>query len=131
MSINKVTPERLARLRVLKNQYRDLDRKAKEAKRVHDEEQAAIFEDMREEQLLTIKTDDATFSRKATIYAHVQDMEEFAAWCRERELEEEFLREKEESARLNELVRGLIDNGEELPPGVGWYSREYISITEN
>lgn len=129
--MSKVTPERLRHLKGLKETYRDLDKQAKEAKRLHDEEQAAIFEDMREEGTFTVKNEAGTFARKSTIFAHVQDREAFHEWVREHQLAAEFLRETEESARLNELVRGLVDNSEELPPGVGFYSRDYISITEN
>lgn len=34
---------------------------------------------------------------------------------------------KERGAELNSLVRQRLDDGEPLPPGVGFYDREYIS----
>lgn len=130
-STTKVTPARLAELRRLKAEYRRLDKEYKVAKGAHDEFQRELFEDMREEGHLTLKMDDATYSRKATIYAHVQDREKFHEWLVVNGLDQEFLRQTEESQRLNEFVRGLVDNSEELPEGLGMYSREYISITEN
>ena len=127
----KSTPQRLAQLRELKDNYRTLDKLAKSAKADHDDFQRELFEDMRAEGHLTVKLEHASFSRKSTIYAHVQDREAFHKWVKENDLDTELLRETEESQRINELVRGLIDNSEELPPGLGFYARDYISITEN
>lgn len=124
-------PEKLAELQKLKNTYREHDKKAKAAKAEHDDYQRALFDEMRDAGLLTVKTDNGTFSAKSTVYASVQDLDAFVEWCKQMDLDEEFLRTKEESARLNEVVRAALDNGEELPPGVSFYAREYISITEN
>jgi FtsZ-binding cell division protein ZapB len=122
-------PERLARLAELKEAYQSLDQKQKEARRIHDAYQAETFEFMRENGLLTVKTDNGTFSCKSTIYSKVQDMDQFIEWVKLQELEEEFLREKEVAARLNEYVRDAVANGSPLPDGVTWYPREYISVS--
>lgn len=125
-------PEKLKELARLKEAYQRLDQQAKEARREHDVFQAEVFEFMRENGLLTIKTDNGTFSCKSTIYAKVQDMEAFAVWVKEQGLEDEFLREKEVGARVNEYVRDSVATGQPLPDGVTWYPREYISVsTEN
>ena len=29
---------------------------------------------------------------------------------------------------LNQLVRERLDNGEPLPPGIGYYTKEFISV---
>lgn len=122
-------PERLEQLAEYKQAYQTLDQQAKEARRIHDAYQAETFEYMRENGLLTVKTDNGTFSCKSTIYSKVQDMDQFIGWVREQGLEEEFLREKEVAARLNEYVRDAVANGQSLPDGVTWYPREYISVS--
>lgn len=106
-----------------------LDEQAKKARREHDAYQAEVFEFMRENGLLTVKTDNGTFSCKSTIYSKVQDMDQFIEWAKKQGLTDEFLREKEVGARLNEYVRDAVANGAPLPDGVTWYPREYISLS--
>jgi hypothetical protein len=122
--------EKLDQLRLQKAKYRELQRQADEAKAAHDELQADVFEDMRQEGHMSYKSDKASFSRKSTLYGTVQDRDAFIEWCHENDLADEFLKEKEVAQRINEIVRGAIDNGEDLPPGLGFYARQYISITE-
>lgn len=123
--------QKLEQLRLKKRLYRELQNDADRAKEEHDKLQAEVFSIMRDRKLLTHKMEDASFSRKSTIYGHVQDREAFANWCKKNGYEEEMLVVKEKGQPLNELVRSMIDNGEDLPPGVGFYAREYVSITES
>lgn len=119
----------LARLRALK---KDTEDAAKAAKEAHDRFQAELFADMQSTGHDSSKVDGVRFDRKSTIYGHVQDMAAFEAWCAEfPERAETFLKTSPEKARINERVREAIDNGEELPPGVGFYARDYISITQS
>jgi hypothetical protein len=104
---------------------------ADEAKKRYQEYEHAVFQEMTAAGMTGFKSETAGYSAKSTIYANVQDSEAFEAWCAENGLTEDFLKSAPEKARLNELVRERLDNGEELPPGVGWYPRNYISITEN
>lgn len=122
--------KKLYQLRVAKQDYRATQQEADEKKAAHDALQAEVFSIMRDRKILTHKSEDASFSRKSTIYGHVQDREAFVKWCREHQLDEDILVLKEKGQPLNELVRSAIDNGEELPDGVGFYAREYVSITE-
>lgn len=122
-------PEKLERLAELKKAYQTLDEQTKKARRAHDQYQAEVFEFMRENGLLTVKTDNGTFSCKSTIYSKVQDMDQFIEWAKLNGLTDEFLREKEVGARLNEYVRDAVANGAPLPDGVTWYPREYISVS--
>lgn len=123
--------DKLNALRLAKIKYRESQRIADMDKAAHDELQAEMFEAMREEGHMSYKSDAASFSRKSTFYGTVQDREAFVKWCHENGLAEELLKEKEVGQRLNEIVRNAIDNGEDLPPGLGFYARQYISITEN
>ena len=124
-------PEKLAQLAELKKAYQMLDEQAKKARREHDQYQAEVFEFMRENGLLTVKTDTGTFSCKSTIYSKVQDIDQFIEWAKTQGLTDEFLREKEVGARLNEYVRDAVANGAPLPDGVTWYPREYISLSSD
>lgn len=72
------------------------------------------------------KLDGLTYSPNRTPYATVQDEDRFIEWAKENDnaLIEIAARE----GLLNQLVRQALDNGEELPPGIGYYTREKISI---
>lgn len=122
--------QQLEELRQLKAEYRKLDKQAKDAKDAHDALQHEVFEAMRLDDAVGHKTNSATFTRKTTIFANVNDLDSFSEWCRSRGLDEEFIKAAPEKQRLNEFVRAAIDNGEELPDGVSWYPREYISIED-
>ncbi len=122
--------DKLDALRLRKNRYRDLQKQADEAKAEHDELQRDMVEEMRASGDYSYKGDLASYSRKSTIYGTVQDLDQFINWAREQELDSEFLKEKPVAQRVNEIVRAAVDNGEELPPGLGFYTKDYISITE-
>lgn len=126
-----VLTDMLAELAEKKNHYRNLDQQAKEARRDHERFQAQVYEYMRDQGLLSIKTHHGTYSAKATVYAKVQNLDEFVEWTRVNGLSEEFLREKEVGARLNEFVRDAVANGSPLPDGVVWYPKEYISLVQD
>jgi hypothetical protein len=40
----------------------------------------------------------------------------------------ELVEYKERGEQINALVRRLLDDGAEFPPGLGFYEREYISM---
>lgn len=123
--------EKLKKLSLLKEKYRQLDEQTKRARKEHDRYQDEVYGDLREAGLLTIKTDSGTFACKSTIYAKVQDPDAFVKWAEEQGLKDEFLKQKEVGARLNEYVRDAVANGSPLPDGTIWYPREYISITND
>ncbi len=128
---NLTLPERLALLKQKKSSYRMLKKQYDDAKADYEAFERETFEFMEEHDHRSIRQSDGRYDLKSTVYATMQDRETFIEWCRERDLADEFLRETEEKGRLNELVRAAIDNGEELPPGVSFYTKQYISITEN
>lgn len=124
-------PDRLAELRRLKHRATASQDLADKHKQEHADFQEQLFHDLRDAGLHSVRTDDARFDRRSTIYAAVQDHDAFRDWLIEKGLKEDYLVERESKARLNELVRDRLDAGEELPPGIGWFPREYISITDN
>lgn len=123
--------DRLDHLLALKQDMRTKKNEYDEAKDLHDRYEHELWQDMAGDGMTGFKTDRAGYTRKATTYATVQDMEAFEDWLHARGLADEFLKSAPEKQRLNEIVRACIDNGEPLPDGVGYYNREYISIQES
>ena len=124
-------PERLTELRRLK-QIRDTSQTiADEAKEFHAQYQSDLMFDMREAGVRSLKTDDAQFVARSTIYGSVQDQDAFLEWCKEHHVTDDYFTDKPSMRRINELVRDRIDANEPPPPGIGFYPREFISITEN
>lgn len=71
------------------------------------------------------KTRGTLFSPVKKQFASIQDRDEFIKWALDND--PDLVQYKERSAELNALVRARLDDGEPLPPGVGFYDREYIS----
>lgn len=74
----------------------------------------------------SIKLDGVTHRPAATDYAVVQDKAELVAWLKENDagvIESEKLRKGE----LDRLVRERLQNGQPLPPGLGYWTKTYIS----
>lgn len=123
--------KQLAHLKKLKVYYRAKAEEAKTAKEQHDAAEAALFAQMRDRGLLTLRTDSGTFTCKETIYGNINDIDAFAKWADAQGLSDEFLKLAPEKRRINELVRDLLQSGEELPEGVNWYPKEYIGISND
>jgi hypothetical protein len=123
--------DRLAHLAALKAKEREDKKRYEGSKAERERFELDTHTFMESEDLRTVRTGSHTFSAKETIYGQVQDEEAFRAWVRDNELEDEFFRSEEVKGRINELVREAIDSGRDLPPGLGWYPRKYVSATEN
>lgn len=113
------------KLAALKADYDEKNSVAKAAELAFKEFQATTFERMRDEGVESLRVNGVTFSPVAKEYATMQDKEAFIAWAREND--EDLIKEAPRDAELNALVRRCLDDKEELPPGVGYYTREYIS----
>lgn len=117
----------LLRLKRLKDEYAELNRQRDDVRRELDMQQAAVYAYMEEYDIESMKVDDLTFIRTAPReFATVQDREAFVEWAMRNDAS--LVAMKEEKRLLNQLVRERIDNGEELPPGIGFYTREIVSI---
>lgn len=123
--------DRLARLADLKATEREHKKRYEASKAERELFELETHTFMESEDLRTVRTGSHTFSAKETIYGQVQDEDAFRAWVKDQDLEEEFFRSEEVKGRINELVREAIDSGRDLPPGLGWYPRKYVSTTEN
>lgn len=117
--------EEAAALRELKLAAEAADKEAKELKARAAQAEIEFFERMDAEGVRGIKVGDTNFVPAETIYGQVQDRSEFVAWA-ENEMPE-LLETKERKALVNELIRERLDSGEMLPPGLGYYVRQYVS----
>lgn len=67
-----------------------------------------------------------SYAPKRTTFAIIQNRDDLIEWLRENDegvIEKERLREGE----LNRIARERLDNGQELPPGMGYYDKEWIA----
>ena len=115
----------LLRLRKLKREYDAAHKKADAAEAVFKAAQAKVYERMERDGVESMKASGTLFVRSTTTYASMQNREEFIAWAEENE--PELFESKERKALLNALVRERLDNDQELPPGVCFYSRDTIA----
>ena len=71
------------------------------------------------------------FTPNSTRYARVIDREQAIAALEERgHSRETLVTMKVREQQANELVNELLDHGQELPPGLDWYEREYVTMTK-
>lgn len=121
--------------RTLAEEARDLrvlKAEASAAKKVHDAAKAAaaeahqhLMDRMELEKVSSIGTGGTLFVRAETIYGNVNDRQEFIKWAEEND--PGLLKVTERDELINTLARRHIDDGDPLPPGVGWYAKPYIS----
>lgn len=118
----------LRRLARLKDEAADLNAKAKAKSNELNEFQARVWARMEQEEVESIKVSGRTFVRRApTEYHSMQDEAVFVEWALEND--PSLVSYKGNRRLLNQLVRERIDNGEELPPGLGFYTREIVSVS--
>lgn len=118
--------EQAEQLRALKREAAEADSIAKDLKAQYKEAEIELHERMSQEGIQSIKHDGTLYVPAGTTYGQVQDRAEFVAWA---EAERpELLETKERKALVNEIVRECLDNGTELPPGLGFYVQEYVSL---
>lgn len=117
--------EEAADLRRLKLAAGEAAGRAAALKAEADEAERHFFERMAEEGVESIKHGGTLFVPVETNYGQIQDRAEFVAWAEENR--PELIERKERQKLVNELVREHLDSGEVLPPGVGFYTRQYIS----
>lgn len=125
----------------LEQHFLDLAKKKAEAKQAQQRADALkkeakefelwLHDVARERGVRGLKTDTHTFSIRQTIYGHVQDEEAFKEWAAENGEDDAYFVPRQARGRINELVREHIENGWELPPGLGFYPDNQISTTEN
>ena len=115
----------LRRLRKAKQDRDTLKKKFEDADSAFRQLQFQVMERMKQEDVESMKVEGTLFVPTETVYAQIQDRQEFIAWAEEHD--DELVEPKERKEILNSMVRQRLDDGEPLPPGVGFYVREYIS----
>lgn len=116
---------------------RDRDKKAAErSEKEYREYEADLFEELEDSPIKgTMKIDLGddmgviSFQPKETYYGRVIDQNAALDYFEQRALTDEFTSPKIVMARINELVRGCIENGDPIPEGIDYYPKRYISIT--
>ena len=122
--------EDLRRLDELKADEQRKKKAAGEATQARAEWERACFDRMVDEGYdpgeSSLKIRGVVYIPNRTDYAVVQDRTAFVQWAKDNDtgLIEEATRE----GLLNQLVRERLDNGEPLPPGIGYYTKEFISV---
>jgi len=67
--------------------------------------------------------------RRRRTDSRVLDREALVAALRERGLDPELVKAEPRKAQLNNYVRTILESGGELPEGLDFVSREYVSVT--
>lgn len=70
-----------------------------------------------------------SFQRKSTVYGKILDLNEALEAFENEAIIDEITNPKVEARRLNEYVRTKFENGEDLPQGVGFVERKFVSIS--
>lgn len=125
---------RLAELR----QERDIDKKSAEnSERAYREYEAELFEQIEGSALRgTVEFDFGDelgvirFQPRQTIYGRVIDKMAALDSLQDEDLVEEMTAPKIEARRLNEYVRERLENGQKLPDGIDYYTRQYFTISK-
>ncbi|MGZ6854889.1 MAG: gp33 family protein [Mycobacteriaceae bacterium] len=89
-------------------------------------QQRRLIERMEAEGTDSLKADGTSFSPVKLEFGTIQDRQAFVAWAQEND--PELIEYHERDEQLNALVRRLLDDGQDLPPGSSFYTREYISM---
>lgn len=115
----------LRALRELRLQRDEAVAKGKELAAEYDAEQWRLIDLMDEHNTTSQTTDGIQFTRKSTPMCKVTDREAFIEWANQED--EALVEPRERKAVLNQLVRDRIDNGQDLPPGLDFYTKDVIS----
>jgi hypothetical protein len=114
--------KKLRKLKLVKERTTESD---KQAKKEFDQFQLQVYQRMEQEDVQGHRTGDVLFTPTETPYAQVQDRAAFLAWAQDND--EQLFEPKERKELINQLVREKLDNSEPLPPGLGFYIKQYIS----
>lgn len=70
-----------------------------------------------------------TFQPKETYYGRIIDRDKALEHFENRAMIDEVTEPKPVMARIHEIVRDAIDQGQQPPPGLDFYAKRYIAIT--
>lgn len=120
--------EELTKLRAMKIKATELNKQADEAKRDRDDQERLCLELMEAaDNTESLRFNGTLFSaQRDKSFAVIQDRAAFTEWAKANA--PDLVREVENKTPLNQLVKAALDDGEELPPGIGFYTKESISM---
>lgn len=122
--------EDLRRLDMLKADEAEKKRAANQATQLRAEWEKHCFDRMVDEEYdpgsSSVKIKGVIYIPNRTEYATVQDEQAFIEWAKEND--EGLIQIATREGLLNQLVRERLDNGEPLPPGIGYHTKEFISV---
>lgn len=120
----------------LRERHDETKRAFEKAKREYREKEAELFAALQESGIRGRHTFDfgeglgvAKFQRRSTTYGQILNKEEAIKALKEAGLDHIINSETVREGRLNEFVRKRIETKKELPEGVGYYTRDGISIS--
>jgi hypothetical protein len=70
-----------------------------------------------------------SFQKKSTIYGRVLDRNQALDVFEERAMVDEMTEPKISDRRLNEFVRNELEQGNDLPDGIDYHERKFVSIS--
>ena len=120
----------LAAYMAAKDELTEANRVANEARKAKAEAQRECVQALEREELDSAKAGDVLASRYELAFAKLENRELFKEWAKD---EDEAYFEPEprvDESKLNGLVRRLLDDGQPLPPGLGVWFDERISLTK-
>jgi len=71
-----------------------------------------------------------TFQYRETYYGRVLDKEATLEHFEQRAMIDDVMEPKLSKKRINEIVNDCLDEGKELPPGLDFYARRYVSMSQ-
>lgn len=123
--------EQIAHVAELRAAHEDAAERAKQAKANYEKAQLELWERMDGTGVKSINIRGTSYAAKSTIYGTVQDKEAVRRWAVDEGNAPELFEMKPRKGLVNERVRQMIDNGEELPEGLGFYTDHYVSQTKS
>lgn len=119
--------EALPRLRDLKLREKKLNAELKDLHAERKQLELELHEDMSQRGVDGMRINGIQYSPASTVMGQVENRDAFLAWAQEQD--ETLIDWKERKELINQLVRQYQDDGNPLPPGLTFYTRDYISTT--
>jgi hypothetical protein len=129
--------QKKARSLVESRMKRDIDAEAAEqSEKAYRENEAEFWMAVEESPLQgAIKIDvgepygTVTFQTRETYYGRVLDKDQVLEHFEQRAMIDDVMEPKLSKKRINEIVNDCLDEGKDLPPGLDFYGRRYVTIT--
>lgn len=109
---------------------------ARAAEQEYREIEAEVHEELSEGPMTRLNNVDlgppygrVSFHAKETYYGRIIDKEAALEYIEDRAMLDEMTEPKIVMARVNEIVREAVEDGERVPPGMDYYARRYVQIT--